>query len=84
MKELEDLTEMSLPLIVVRNKADLAEGTSFPEVKSTSRLDVVDCVNTCALSSEGVRPLMMSLERLIENLCPDDSGPCLTDVQLLR
>ncbi|CAJ0595138.1 unnamed protein product [Cylicocyclus nassatus] len=36
-----------------------------------------------ALLTTGVRPLMDSLKQLVENLCPGDSGPCLTDTQLL-
>ncbi|RCN31878.1 hypothetical protein ANCCAN_22322 [Ancylostoma caninum] len=96
LEELEELTELSLPVIIVRNKSDLTENTTFAEVESTSRLDVVDSVSTCALSNEGVsfadsfkkelsgvRSLMESLERLVENLCPDDGGPCLTDTLLL-
>ncbi|KAL6732999.1 hypothetical protein Aduo_003697 [Ancylostoma duodenale] len=83
LEELEELTELSLPVIIVRNKSDLTENTATAEVESTSRLDVVDCVATCALSIEGVRSLMESLERLVENLCPDDGGPCLTDTLLL-
>ncbi|KAK6726037.1 hypothetical protein RB195_004384 [Necator americanus] len=83
LNELEDLVEVNIPVIVVRNKSDLAGGKQFAEVESTSRLQVVDCVDTCALSTEGVHPLMDSLERLVENLCPDDSGPCMTDTLLL-
>ncbi|CAJ0595258.1 unnamed protein product [Cylicocyclus nassatus] len=83
LKELKNLTDTPVPLIIVRNKADLAKCTSFSETKLNLQLDIVDSVSTCALSTEGVRPLMESLEHLVENLCPDDSGPCLTDTQLL-
>ncbi|KHJ82356.1 hypothetical protein OESDEN_17950 [Oesophagostomum dentatum] len=84
LEEIERSTERTLPLIIVRNKSDLWKGERLMEVKSTSRLEVLDCVNTCALTADGVRTLMEALKRFVQNLCPDDSGPCLTDTQLLR
>ncbi|VDL76748.1 unnamed protein product [Nippostrongylus brasiliensis] len=83
LAELEELSVTSLPVIVVRNKSDLAGERSFEELKSTSRLDIVDSVQTCALTSEGARPLLKSLERFVDSVCPDDTGPCMTDAQLL-
>ncbi|KAK5985132.1 tRNA modification GTPase GTPBP3 mitochondrial [Trichostrongylus colubriformis] len=83
LAELEELAVASLPVIVVRNKLDLARGKKFSEIESTARLDVVDCLETCALTLEGVQPLLKSLENLVNSLCPDDSGPCMTDTQLL-
>uniref|UniRef100_A0A0N4XBL1 Tr-type G domain-containing protein n=1 Tax=Haemonchus placei TaxID=6290 RepID=A0A0N4XBL1_HAEPC len=53
LAELEELAVTSLPVIVVRNKSDLARGRKFDEIKSTTRLDIVDCIETCALNSEG-------------------------------
>ncbi|XGW24646.1 hypothetical protein V3C99_006235 [Haemonchus contortus] len=84
LAELEELAVTSLPVIVVRNKSDLARGRKFDEIKSTARLDIVDCIETCALNPEGTRSLQDSLERLVNSLCPDDSGPCMTDTKLLR
>ncbi|KAK6049136.1 hypothetical protein COOONC_13359 [Cooperia oncophora] len=83
LAELEELAETSLPVVVVRNKSDLARGRKFSDIESRARLDVVDCLETCALAPEGARPLLNSLEKLVNNLCPDDSGPCMTDTQLL-
>lgn len=83
LSELEEVAVTSMPVIVVRNKSDLTKGRSFANVASTSRLEVVDCLETCALTPEGARPLQESLENLVHSLCPDDSGPCLTDTQLL-
>ncbi|PIO74899.1 hypothetical protein TELCIR_03088 [Teladorsagia circumcincta] len=83
LTELEELAVTSLPVIVVRNKSDLARCKKYSEVESTARLDVVDCLETCALTTEGTRPLLNSLEKLVNGLCPDDSGPCMTDTQLL-
>ncbi|KAJ1356110.1 hypothetical protein KIN20_013756 [Parelaphostrongylus tenuis] len=83
LAEIEELTESSLAVLIVRNKRDLVRDRSFEDVKSTSRLNVVESIATCALSTEGVRPLMDSLEKFVGNLCPDDSGPCITNTQLL-
>ncbi|CAJ0595148.1 unnamed protein product [Cylicocyclus nassatus] len=76
-------TDSSLPVILVRNKANLAGTAGSSVLKPNSRLDIVDSVSTCALSTKGVRPLMDSLKQVVENLCPDDGGPCLTDTELL-
>ncbi|KAK6019903.1 hypothetical protein OSTOST_14452, partial [Ostertagia ostertagi] len=53
LSELEELAVTSLPVIVVRNKSDLVQCKKFSAVESTARLDVVDCLETCALTPEG-------------------------------
>ncbi|KAE9411735.1 hypothetical protein Angca_001548, partial [Angiostrongylus cantonensis] len=49
----QELTETTLPVLIVRNKCDLMEDRSFGDVKSTSRLNIIESIATCALSIEG-------------------------------
>ncbi|CAI4221675.1 unnamed protein product [Auanema sp. JU1783] len=68
-----------VPIYLVRNKSDLAqrqEACSLPEVKSV--------IDTCALSKEGVSPLLEALENEISEICPDENGPALTDHHLIQ
>lgn len=58
---LQEVAVTSMPVIVVRNKSDLTKGRSFANVASTSRLEVVDCLETCALTPEGSSKIVSSI-----------------------
>ncbi|CAJ0582016.1 unnamed protein product, partial [Mesorhabditis spiculigera] len=77
---LSDLQEVvnGAPIISVKNKADLASNKVPANNQSLSA-----SVLSCALTTKGVEELWANLQRVVDDICPEESGPALTQVELL-
>ncbi|CAJ0919052.1 unnamed protein product, partial [Mesorhabditis belari] len=72
--------DKTLCIVPVANKCDLLEG----KTPSSSAQTVQNVpVPTSAITTDGIDALRAKLERVVEDLCPDESSPSLTEFELL-
>ncbi|CAJ0578987.1 unnamed protein product, partial [Mesorhabditis spiculigera] len=77
---LSDLQEVvnGAPINAVKNKADLASNKVPANNQSLSA-----SVLSCALTTKGIEELWANLQRVVDDICPEESGPASAQVELL-